>query len=52
MVLRQKRLLICAASRGSVKIKYVVSLYKDNFYFYMVELKEAEKPIFAIIDTM
>ena len=24
----------------------------EYFYFYMVELQEAEKPIFAIIDTM
>ena len=23
-----------------------------NFYFYIVELQEAEKPIFAIIDTL
>ena len=24
----------------------------NYFYFYMVELQEAEKPIFAIIDTL
>ena len=40
-----------------VVVVVVVFIYQNSFvqkdlYLYMVELQEAEKPIFAIIDTL
>ena len=37
-----------------IKLLQLVKQFEFNFYFYfyMVELQEAEKPIFAIIDTL